>query len=184
MVLKWVSDFSNHIRSAFTQWRGTASAWTWSLSSFDLPGAPPDFHQHIHVENQTYNLPQCSHANINRWHFSCLKYVPVAGFFHTSPSPPPPFWGSISYSLCSLRLPSSLKITAQSRCLQICHATCLASGQKIKGFFWFHFSPNNITVQHINVSSVTVPVMTGTYKGRVLSHKRHPKSTFKNKSSS
>lgn len=160
------------IPSAFVQWRGTASAWMWSLSSFGLLCAVPDS-PHCLVWRVRHINP-CSAltwAVLNRQHFSCLKKC-ACSWCLSHFSPHTHFEVFISYSLCSLRLPSSLKVTAQSRCSWIYHATFLASGLKIKSSFWIHFSPNNVAAWHISVLSLS-PVMTGAYEGRVLSHKIH-----------
>lgn len=139
------------IPSAFTQWRGAASAWTWSLSSFDQPGAinTSNFHQHIHVQNHIYII--CHSALtwtvVNRWHFSCLKYAPVA-FSHFSPDTHILRFPSVIHSAAS---GCHLKVTEQSRCLRIYHSTCLASGLKIKSSFWAHFCLNHVTAQCMNV---------------------------------
>lgn len=139
----------------FHQRRSTVSAWTWSLSSLASLVLPLTS-TNMSMRRIRYII--CHSAFtwtvVNRWHFPHLKYVSVAGLFHTSPHTHI-FEVFISYSLCILRLPSSLKIIAQSRCLWIYHITCSPCGLKIKIFFWVHFSLSNVTVQHIIVLSLS-----------------------------
>lgn len=173
MAPKWVSDFSSHIGSLLLCCSGEAQPQPGcDLSSSGFPPAKPDCPQCLRVESQIHKVPQCSHMSCCQQtaFFQPKKCACSWSLSHFSSHTH--FEVFISYSLCSLSLPSRLKVTAQSRCLWIYHATCLASGLKIKSSFWVHFSPNNVAAWHISVLSLS-PMMTGTYMGRVLSHKIH-----------